>query len=122
MKRNTFLRVKLKSLAEEARIIRIEESRANKHKNYDLQNRLRDHRTWTVRHAARETLLAYQFLRGVPYETVERPDSIPPDWQSVLKMVKKYGSLKYGTEEELLNEWRGKPKPKSMLKKLFSAA
>jgi len=105
MKRNPYLRVKLKSLAEEARIIRIEELRANKARNFDLQNGLRGHRVATVRRATRETLLAYQFLRGVPYAKVEKPNSNPVDLLAVLRMVKRYGDLKSGTEEQALKEW-----------------
>lgn len=89
--KNPYLRVKLKSLAEEARIIRLEELRAIKAKEYDLQGALRYHRITKVRQAARETLLAYQFLRGIPYLAVEKPNSSKPDWKAVLAMVKKYG-------------------------------
>ncbi len=90
MKRNPFLRVKLKSLAAEARIIRVEESRANNHGNYQLQEELHNHRVLILRSQARSTLLAYQYLRGKPYQICEKhPESV--DWEAVTKMVKKYG-------------------------------
>lgn len=94
MKRNPFLRVKLKSLAEEARIIHIEEKRANFTRDFELQNQLREHRLSIVRNESRKTLLAYQFLRGVPYSAVERPNSKPVDWSDVQRMIKKYGNNK----------------------------
>lgn len=93
MKRNPYLRVKLKSLAEEARIIRIEERRANKAGNYALQNSLVLHRTSIVRSEARATLLAYNYLRGLPYEACEAQGSTPPNWNKVEAMVKKYGRI-----------------------------
>jgi hypothetical protein len=102
MKRNPFLRVKLKSLAEEARIIHIEEMRANRNRDFDLQNHLRDHRIGKVREAARETLLAYQFLRGIPYEVVEKSNSKSIDLSSVLRMIQKYGRKTY-TGKDLKN-------------------
>lgn len=92
MKRNVKLRVKLKSLAEEARIIRLEERRANHHKDYELQNSLAMHRKFTVRGEARSSLLAYQYLRGVPYHVCECPSKDnPPDWEAVASMVRRFG-------------------------------
>jgi hypothetical protein len=82
------LRVKLKSLAAEARIIRHEEGRARKtwrrlaekqialdaraalHAEYDSMHH---HRTAILRRDVRATGLAYAFLRGVPYLKVEQP-------------------------------------------------
>ncbi|HEY1878483.1 MAG TPA: hypothetical protein VGG68_00975 [Caulobacteraceae bacterium] len=80
------LRVKLKALAAEARIIRGEEHRARKgwrrlakkqiganamvalHAEFDSLHR---HRTYDVRTESRATLLAYAFLRKRPYELTE---------------------------------------------------
>lgn len=57
-------RVKIKSLAEEARIIRHEEKRL-----LSPQDRgcLHAHRVNIVREEQRATLLAYAYARGVPY-------------------------------------------------------
>lgn len=104
MKRNPYLRVKLKSLAAEAKIIRQQEVEANQLKDYGQQNSLREHRTGIVRRQSRATLLAYQFLRGVPYAAVERPNSKPVDWKPVLQMVKKYGDATLTAEN--LYDWR----------------
>lgn len=111
MKRNPFLRVKLKSLAEEARIIRIEERRANEAGKYQLQSDLREHRVIIVRWNARATLLAYQFLRGVPYQVVECTDfwdhweRDPGLFKNVLKMAQRYGDWKLNIKEEDLKSW-----------------
>lgn len=101
MKRNPFLRVKLKSLAEEARIIRLEERRANGHRNFDLQQNLREHRIRIVRREARATLLAYQYLRGLPFASCESKAPTldnPIDWASVQRMLKRYGGYKLSEE------------------------
>jgi hypothetical protein len=63
-------RVKINSLAEEARIIRKEEKRCGS-RDSD-RGSLRFHRTGIVRSEQRATLLAYAFMRGVPYSAVER--------------------------------------------------
>jgi hypothetical protein len=93
VKRNTwdgrlFLKVKLKSLAEESRIIRKEEKR-----NVGFRNALRTHRVGIVRSESRATLLAYGFLRGLHYRQIENGSKGSPDWKKVEAMVKKYGAI-----------------------------
>lgn len=66
--------MKIKSLAEEARIIRREESR---YKGpiwgpTETRNSLHNHRTYDVRNEARASLLAYGFLRGKTLTQIER--------------------------------------------------
>lgn len=85
-----FLKIKLKSLAAEARIIRRQELKT-KGKWNSLREDLYIHRTRVVRRAARETGLAYGFIRGRAYPALERTCEVPPDWKEVGKMVKKYG-------------------------------
>lgn len=109
MKRNPYLRVKLKSLAAEAKIIRGEERRANGFRDFSLQNSLREHRTSTVRDASRYTLLAYQYLRGIPYAAVEKEGSKWIDWKPVLQMVHKYGYNRRITVDDLRRWKDGKP-------------
>jgi hypothetical protein len=94
------LKVKIKHLAAEARIIREEEAKASGMKKWHLQN----HRKTTVRTAARQTHLAYAIIRG---KTLERTASkygtkLSPIYQffdetAVAKMVTKYGdsAVKY---------------------------
>lgn len=85
--RREMLRVKLKSLAAEAKIIRREEQRSWG----SFRDELRLHRVGTVRQAARETHLAYGFIRGRALEQMEAKAAVKPDWEAVRKMVKKYG-------------------------------
>lgn len=94
MKRNPELKIKLKSLAAEARIIRQDETKAYKSGDYDTGNSLHNHRVQGVRWEARATLLAYQYLRGVPYIVCERNARTEPNWDKVWRMAKKYGVLK----------------------------
>ncbi len=70
--RTVELKIKIKSLAKEAQIIREEERRrlalTSDRKKY---MELREHRVGKVRSAARYAQLAYGFLRGKPYRTIE---------------------------------------------------
>jgi hypothetical protein len=84
-----FLKVKLKSLAAESRIIRTEEKRAY---TRELHDELHLHRVKDVRGEARATHVAYAFLRGQPASGCEKfPQSLPPQvLQRVLTMIAKY--------------------------------
>lgn len=88
------LKVKLKSLAAEARIIRKEELRA---RSNDLREELYLHRIGPVREAARNTHLAYGFIRGRTIDEMEPTRKSEPDWKAIQKMLDKYGnnSMKY---------------------------
>ncbi len=84
------LKIKVKSLAEEARIIRKEER-----KLHGLHRaRLHDHRVTVVRDAARRSLVAYQFVRGRDWESCASRDlhTRKRDWPAVEKMIRKYGN------------------------------
>lgn len=84
------LRVKIKSLAEEARIIRQEEKRAG----HPYCHGLRDHRVSVVRFESRATLLAYAHLRGKP----SPEKKVRSKWEEARaksrarQIIKKYGS------------------------------
>lgn len=96
------LKIKVKSLAEEARIIRKEERKlSGLHRA-----RLHDHRVTVVRDAARRSLVAYQFVRGRDWESCASRDVYTRrrDWPSIEKMIKKYGTAKH--LEELKDEQR----------------
>ncbi len=84
-----YLKVKVKSLAAEAKIIRKEEKRC---KTYSLRNGLYRHRIDVVRYEARHTNLAYGFLRGIDYRKMEPNAKEAPKWDKIRKMVEKYGS------------------------------
>lgn len=98
----TFLKVKVKSLAAEAQIIRLEERRAG---HGELRDRLAVHRRWSVRFEARHSLLAYGYLRGIPYVAMERTtrENNGPDWDHVEGMVKRFGPPKHNTGFE---QWK----------------
>ncbi len=87
--KRTFLKVKLKSLAAEARIIRLEERRAKR--DPDLLAGLVGHRRGIVRREARHTQIAYAFIRGRKYSDIEHKPKTKPDWKRVKSMVEKYG-------------------------------
>lgn len=90
-----FLKVKVKSLAAEARIIRHEERGSHG----QLRNDLHSHRVHVVRREARATLLAYGYARGKTYASMERSPRSVPDWDKVERMIKKYSQLKQPLEE-----------------------
>lgn len=90
----TYLRVKIKSLAVEARIIRTEERKAKARGERALLDGLHTHRIFDVRIAARRTLLAYGYLRGKSYREIERVCNTPlhsSDIKSIARMIVKYG-------------------------------
>lgn len=97
MDERTYLKVKIKSLAEEAKIIRLETKRA---KRASIRDGLSLHRKGIVRHESRHTHLAYGFLRGREYRKMEPKAHIAPDWGKVRKMIEKYGvHLDWGSED-----------------------
>lgn len=88
-----FLKVKIKSLAEESRIIRLEEKKARTTK---LLNELYEHRIKVVRRECRAALLAYAFLRAKPLCQVEPSERRDTDYvdRRAHKIVKKFGTQK----------------------------
>jgi len=95
-----FLKVKVKSLAAESRIIRKEEGRARG----ELRDQLRAHRRQEVRREQRATQLAYGYLRGIAMTRIEPKPLSDPDWKRVEAMVKRYGEP--GALDGL-TAWRG---------------
>jgi len=81
------LKIKLKSLAAEARIIRMEEKKSHGL----LRNSLHLHRVFDVRGEARHTQLAYAYLNGKRYRDIERTCHISPSNDRIRRMVEKYG-------------------------------
>lgn len=82
-----FLKVKVKSLAAEAAIIRMEEGRSRG----ELRSSLRWHRQYDVRREQRAAQLAYGYLRGVAMTRIEPGAKTKPDWDRVRALVKKFG-------------------------------
>jgi hypothetical protein len=118
-----YIRVKIKTLAAEARIIRLEERRAKARWKHLRQRAgvtdddevaqaavdsevlffgLKNHRRGPVRSAAREAQLVYGFLRGTPYLALERTCRTEPDWREIGKLIKRYGHPK---TTDQLQEW-----------------
>lgn len=95
MDKRVFLKVKVKALAAEARIIRKEEHRSR------YQEALYLHRIHVVRRTARTTLLAYGFVRGRTYESMEKKCRIKPNWKEVETLVKRYGVAKRDDENQM---------------------
>lgn len=92
------MKVKIISLADEARTIR----RLEKTNKYS-RHALRLHRINEVRSEARAALLAYAFLKGKAYKNIEKSAHTPPDWKRVEALVRKYcvnWSASYGMLRE----------------------
>lgn len=89
----TYLKIKIKSLAEEARIIRHEEKKW--YGPSETRTGLYLHRVRDVRSEARAALLAYGFLRGRPYAALEKVgnhrQTNAVDWIRVTRLAAKYG-------------------------------
>jgi hypothetical protein len=85
--RREMLRVKVKSLGDEARIIRKEELRTHGQMRFELWH----HRVSVVRSEARHAHLALGFIRGRSLEQMEPKSDIPPQWDKIHAMCKKYG-------------------------------
>lgn len=82
------LKINVKSLAAESRFIRREESKCGWFAMYREQLSL--HRRTQLREESRYALLAYQFLRGRPYKSVENSKR-GVDVMRVLKKIIKTG-------------------------------
>ena len=105
------LKVKIKSLAAEAKIIRLEEVRAGLHNDLRLREELWQHRTTDLRREQRVSMLAYAFLRGQPLSETEKKSKTRNsiDWKRVLKLSQKYGPVEGWTEDftRAFEEWAG---------------
>ena len=98
-----FLKIKLKALAAEAKIIRLEEARSHD----DLRDKLHSHRVFAVRPEARATQLAYGFLRGRSYSQIEGRALTLPNFGKIQSMVKRYNNTEQGDAAlcQALNRW-----------------
>ena len=103
MSRTVHLKIKLKTLAAEARIIRTEERRAlaacRHHSPGEARARarlayasLKDHRLGTVAPVTRRNALAYGFLRGRTYAELEPRTRTPIDLRAVHKIAQRFGT------------------------------
>lgn len=107
------LRIKLLSLASEAKHIRRWERRllaaARSGKAPDAKDRfwsIRNHRKDDIAPEARATVLAFGFLRGRPYKTMEQRRYSDPNWSQILRMATEYGATE-GTRLTFTDEdWK----------------
>ena len=90
--RREALRCRLKSLMEEARIIRKAEGRIWG----PLREELHKKRTRYLRREARAAHLAYGIIRGLKISDMEAQPLSNPDWDKVRGLVKYYGSYDLG--------------------------
>lgn len=92
--RREMLRIKLKSLAAEAVIIRSEERKIQG----PLREEMHLHRISTVRSAARSTGIAYGLIRGKTLLQMEPTSKTEPDWNSIKQMLRRYGNASMDVE------------------------
>jgi hypothetical protein len=112
------LRVKIKSLAVEARIIRDEERRCRdsltRTVGHDDQRRLlasaftslRAHRVGDVRRESRYSLLAYALIRGRPLRMTEPKSKIADlDQKKLASLVARFGCLSPDAAAKAVLDW-----------------
>jgi hypothetical protein len=94
------LKVKVKHLAEEVRIIKREEYRSD---DDDTRDWLHIHRIHGVRPECRASHIAYAFAKGMALKKIEKfPEEIPQTvWARVTKMVNLYS----GKSTEEFTRW-----------------
>jgi hypothetical protein len=112
-----FLKIKIKSLAAEAVIIRKEENKyrnyskskfnivgdslqevmaegnekaSNRNKARDIWLSLKSHRKFDVRNESRSALLAYGYIKSTPYAKMESKCYNPPDLKRIAQLVLKF--------------------------------
>jgi hypothetical protein len=105
------LKIKIKSLAEEAKIIRHEVNKASKLQKYytseedrcslgNLKYNLNEHKKGIVRHESRHALLAYAIIRNIPYEKLEAKCNEAPYLKKVSDMARRFGAA-----QDVIEEW-----------------
>jgi hypothetical protein len=95
----TYLKIKIKSLAAEAVIIKREEQRwkaapftvDNTKLTHPLYFSLRHHRLFEVRNECRSAIIAYGYLRGLAYKQIEAKCHESPNWERIAELIRKYG-------------------------------
>ena len=95
------MKVNIKSLAAESKIIRFEEEKNTDYPAW-VRGELRGHRVEHLRSHTRIALLAYACAKGIPYKAVENSCKIPPD---ALKIEKKL--MRHGFHDLNVREWLG---------------
>lgn len=118
----TYLKIKICSLAAEAKIIKCEERKWFKFigtkqipgkavdgvipyttkniykKDHPLRMGLRQHRIDVVRPECRHSNIAYGYMRGRAYKQIENKCYVQPNWERVAEIVRKFSGAKYIAE------------------------
>src|SRR5687768_14001378 len=96
----TYLKVKIKSLAAEARIIKAEEAKFRFSLKGEASSMarevfwgLRHHRLFDVRTECRHAHLAYGYIKRRQYKQLEAKCEIAPNAQRIAELVQKYGRV-----------------------------
>ena len=97
------LKIKVKSLAAEAKMIRFEEKKWPAES--EERGELYSHRIFPLRREARSSFLAYGFLRGREYLQIEQPNSREPNWNRVRDIVARFGNMDKRVAAQKLAEW-----------------
>lgn len=101
-----FLRVKIKSLAAEAKIIRREEAKYRPQVSENgIYESLHNHRTYPVRNEARSAQLAYGLLRGTEYSRIECKCFEPPNEIRIRDNVVRFGLVNKDVALKRVKEW-----------------
>lgn len=100
----TYLKIKIKSLAAESRIIRQEEKKWRG--GHPMRISLWEHRIKIVRAEARASLLAYGFLRGRKIWTIETSGKLPPAiWARARQIAVRFSSEKEAVTRMRFEDW-----------------
>ena len=99
-----YLKIKIMSLAAEARIIRRETKRYPG--EHPARIGLYFHRIHDVRMESRSACLAYGFLKGRSYKQIEQSSYTKPDWKRIEELIKKYGDGDPRDRMQKFSEWK----------------
>ncbi len=122
-----FLRIKLKSLASESRIIRYDELKLRRkictmgvlYKSFatlyptypelienlkSTQQQIGVHRRLDVRRESRASYLAYGYIRGIPYAKIERSSYTAPDLNRVVDLIYRFGNENKKLQKKEIHE------------------
>jgi hypothetical protein len=104
--KKTELRIKIKTLAAEAKYIKFEQRKFPRGKReHEVFQSLHFHRVHLVRPAARSGLLAYGYLRGRSYEQLEQKCYEKPDWKEVQDLLVRFGRMSRMEAESRIVQW-----------------
>lgn len=113
----THLKMKIKSLAAESRLIRYEEEH-HWPAGHPMRASLQSHRVTVVRYEARCALLAYAFLRGRHYSQAESSCARAgmPDAERIAKLIRRFSwgyrnNAWSGVDKRVVEHWLASSSP-----------